>query len=1088
MPRGIAVYIGLHDSCMRAGHNPPASAVSFPPQFPTMTSPTPTRRAEGMRSRSLRLHAVCLAALLGAATTLPARVQAQATTPSVQPLAHLQHSSWTLKDGMPGPVMAIAQTTDGYLWLGTGTGLYRFDGVRFERFETLAGERLPSRQVMSLHATRDNRLWVGLLEGGVALVNQGHVDHLDPRSPPGGPFSVSTRSIAETRDGTIWLATGRALLRREGDRWVWIGPESGYGTGSQPPPTINLQIDGSDNIWVSTDQTLYVRPAGSTRFVEALGDLGLGMRQLAIDHEGRAWAGGASGSDRRFERLTVPGQAEDRLSVRTPMSLFMPAFDREGKLWFGGNRGLLRTRAAGDASPSRNPPIDGDWDLLLQDRGLTGDLVMRVFQDRDGAIWVGTNGGLDRFRGAAVERVALPDLDTGVTMASSATGELWVAARNIVYRRPAEGGPLKPVPVRGQMETFTAVFIDSQQRRWMAGRNGPWRQEGDQFVQLPSPDGVPWHAAAFEFTEAADGAIWFNAHRYGLLRYADGKTEWMSGRKGFPQGGADAIGTDARRRLWFGYGDGSLRRLEGDKLSVITAADGLQVGGIKVIAGQGEHLWIGGENGVQLVSEPGMPVLRLSDPDALEGVSGLVETPEGDLWLNGAKGITHLTADEVRRALADPAYRPRSHRIDLLDGLTGRAEQSWPLRTALRTPDGMLWFSLNNGLVTIDPSKLVKDEVAPPPVDIQRVIVKGVPTALDAALPASLAAGTRDLEIEYTAMSLGLPERTRFRYRLVGQDADWIDAGARRRAFYTNLGPGRYEFRVEAAIDGGPWSPTAATRAFEIAPTLTQSPGFRIAAGGAAVLALIGLVLLRARQIAQRDRDRLAARVQERERIARDLHDTLLQGVYGLILRFEAVARRLPLPERGAMERVLVDADALLVEGRDRVADLRLPPPDMGRLEQTLDALGQQLAQTHGAAFALSVEGVPRALAPALSASLCLIAREAIFNAFQHAEAVHIEVTVKYGPDAFSLIVHDDGVGVADEVQERGGRPGHWGLSGMRERAELAGATYRLSSRAGMGTQVELWVPAARAYERDAPLPGRERWRFPRPWRSARKV
>ncbi|WP_343632071.1 two-component regulator propeller domain-containing protein [Roseateles sp.] len=1030
-------------------------------------------------TRFTRLPAVCLAALLTAGALAPDRVLAQATTPSTQPLAQLQHSSWTLKDGMPGPVMAIAQTTDGYLWLGTGTGLYRFDGVRFERFDTLAGEHLPSRQVMSLHATRDNRLWVGLLEGGVALVKQGHIEHLEPKSPPGGLFSVSTRSIAETRDGTIWLATGRALLRREGDRWVRIGPESGYGTGSQPPPTINLQIDGGDNVWVCTDQTLYVRPAGSTRFVQALGDLGLGMRQLAIDHEGRAWASGASGSDRRFVRLALPGQTDEGPSVRTPMSMFMPAFDREGKLWFGGNRGLLRTRAAGDSSPSRNPPVDGDWDLLLRDSGLTGDLVMRVFQDRDGAIWVGTNGGLDRFRGAAVERVALPDLDTGATMATSATGELWIAARNIVYRRPAEGGSLVPVPVRGQMETFTAIFIDSRQRRWMAGRNGPWRQEGDRFVQLPSPDGVPWHAAAFEFTEAADGAIWFNANRYGLLRYADGKTEWMSGRQGFPQGGADAIGADARKRLWFGYGDGSLRRLDGEKLSVITPADGLQIGGIKVITGHGEHLWIGGENGVQLVSQAGMPVLRLSDPDALEGVSGLIETPEGDLWLNGARGITHLTANEVRRALADPAYRPHGRRIDLLDGLTGRAEQSWPLRTALRTPDGLLWFALNNGLVTIDPAKLVGDEITPPPVDIQRVIVKGVPMPLPAAQPAMLAAGTRDLEIEYTAMSLSLPERTRFRYRLEGQDADWIDAGSRRRAFYTNLGPGRYEFRVEASIDGGPWSATPATRRLHIEPTLTQSTWFRVLAGLGGVLVLLGAGLLRARQNATRRRERLAARVQERERIARDLHDTLLQGVYGLILRFEAVARRLPADERVAMERVLVDADALLVEGRDRVADLRLPPPDTGRLEQTLDALGTQLAQTHGAAFALAVEGTPRALAPALSASLCLIAREAIFNAFQHAQADRIEVTVKYGADSFSLFIRDDGIGVPDDVQERGGRPGHWGLSGMRERAELAGAEYRLSSRPGLGTQVELCVSADRAYERGVAQPGRKRWGLP---------
>jgi signal transduction histidine kinase len=706
-------------------------------------------------------------------------------------------------------------------------------------------------------------------------------------------------------------------------------------------------------------------------------------------------------------------------------------------------------------------------------------MVMRVFQDRDGAIWVGTNGGLDRFRGAAVERVSLPDLDTGVTMATDASGELWIASRNIVYRRPAEGGALVAEPIRGEMESLTSVFVDSAHRRWFGGRNGPWRQEGNRFVQLPSPDGIPWHAPAFEFVEDAQGAIWFNAHRYGLMRYADGKSTRMSGRDGFPFGGVDAIAVDARKQPWFGYSDGTLRHLDGGKLQTLSAADGLKIGAIKVIVSQGSRLWIAGENGVQLISQPGKPWLRLADPQALEGVTGLVETPDGELWLNGANGITHLSADEVRRALSDSEDPPHGRRIDLLDGLTGRAEQSWPLRTALRTSDGMLWFSLNNGLVKIDPAKLSKAEAAPPPVDIQRVLIDGVATPLSATGTTLLAAGTRDLEIDYTAMSLGQPERTRFRYRLVGQDRDWHDAGARRRAFYTNLGPGRYEFRVEASIDGGPWSATATTRRLEIAPTLTQSTWFRVVAGLAGVLALFGVGLLRARQNATRRRERLAARVQERERIARDLHDTLLQGVYGLILRFEAVARRLPVDERVAMERVLVDADALLVEGRDRVADLRLPPPDTGRLEQTLDALGMQLAQTHGAVFALAVEGTPRALAPALSASLCLIAREAIFNAFQHAQADRIEVTVKYGADSFSLFIRDDGIGVPDDVQERGGRPGHWGLSGMRERAELAGAEYRLSSRAGLGTQVELCVSADRAYERGVAQPGRKRWGLP---------
>lgn len=1027
-------------------------------------------------SRLIRLHLLGLAAGHALTVLLTPAAHAQSATPSEQPLAHLQHTTWTLKDGMAGPVMAIAQTTDGYLWLGTGTGLFRFDGVRFERFDALAGESLPSRQVLSLFATKDNALWVGLLDGGAALVRQGRVLHVDPA---GGHFSYSTRAFAAERDGTLWVATGRALLKRQRDAWIPVGPESGYVDASgHPPPTLNVAVDGSNNVWVVTDRAVFVKPAGAVRF-SVVDVPALGQSQLVIGG-GRAWANDMSPAVRGLRPLPLPGESTDAAAppVAVPKSFFMPAFDRSGKLWFGAKDGLNRLAIEGAAASA-----PGSHQYLGTDKGLSGELVTRVFQDRDGAIWVGTNGGLDRFRGAAVDRVELPDRSASIAMTADAQGRVWIASGNSIQRLdPGQSTPEK-IPTDPRMETFTAVFVDSRQRLWVGGRTGLWRQEGTGFVQVPTPDGQPWTVPVFEITEDSSGALWFNAHRYGLMRYADGRVTRLSGSEGFPLKGPDAIGTDDRGRVWIGYNDGSVLRHEAGKTTALSSADGLKVGAIKVIARQGSHLWIGGERGVQLASEAGMPMLRLKDAEALDGVSGIVETPDGELWLNGANGITRLSADDVRRALiaSGDGARPSGRRFDLIDGLSGRAEQSWPLRTAARTPDGVLWFSLSNGVVRIDPARLPQGEPAPPPVEVQRLFVHGEPVPVGNSGssaggssdgsdghggngPQRLAAGTRDLEIAYTAISLAQPERTRFRYRLIGQDRDWQEAGTRRRAFYTNLGPGAYDFRVEASQDGGPWSAAPASLRFEIAPTLTQNAWFRAAAVLAGFGALGGLAALRGRQRRLHEQDRLAARVQERERIARDLHDTLLQGVYGLILRFEAIARRLPGTERAAMERVLTDADALLVEGRDRVTDLRLPPPDANQLEHTLEALGRELSHTHGAAFALTVEGTPRPLAPALSASICLIAREAIFNAFQHAQAERIEVTLRFDDASFALFVRDDGVGVPDEVQDRGGRPGHWGLSGMRERAELAGIVYRLTSHVGVGTEVELRAVAAQAY------------------------
>jgi signal transduction histidine kinase/sugar lactone lactonase YvrE len=1020
-----------------------------------------------LASRLLHLHAAALLALVltAAAALVAPTAHAQSSTPSEQPLAHLQHTTWTLKDGMPGPVMAIAQTTDGYLWLGTGTGLFRFDGVRFERFETIAGERLPSRQVMALHATRDNALWVGLLDGGTALVRQGRVLHLDAAN---GLFDSSTRAFAEQRDGTLWVATGRALLKRKGEdkAWTAVGPASGYG-GDTQELAINVKVDAQDNVWVVTQRTLYVQPSGSTRFAEAPLPR-TGFSQLSIGPDGRAWGNDAADAKVGATRLPLPGEPLPATAQHytVPNSYAYPLFDREGKLWFGALGGLMRTSPVGTPEQERQAR---QFINAERGQGLSGDQVIRIFQDRDGAIWVGTNGGLDRFRGAAVDGVDLPGRSSAVSMSAAPDGEIWFTSQDDVFVQPPDGGPARKLALADGPQSLTAVFVDRHQRRWLGGRNGLFRQEGDRdsvrFVAIPSPDGQPWVGAVRDIAEDGSGAIWITANRYSLQRYADGKLERMAGRDGFPKRPPESLATDTQGHLWLGYGDGSLLRHDGTRVTALTPTDGLKVGGIKVVAIKGPHVWIGGDTGVQLVSEPGRPLIRLDDPAALEGVSGLVETDAGDLWLNGANGITHLIGEEVRRAIADPAYRSKARRIDLLDGLRGRAEQSWPLHTALQTPDGKVWFSLTNGVVRIDPARLPSGEVAAPPVDIQRVSSGGevLPASPDG--PLRLAAGTRDLDIEYTAMSLAVPERTRFRYRLIGQDRDWQDAGTRRRAFYTNLGPGAYDFQVEASQDGGPWSVSPATLRFEIAPTLTQNAWFRAAAVLAGIAALGGLAALRARQSRLHEQDRLAARVQERERIARDLHDTLLQGVFGLILRFEAIARRLPGTERAAMERVLTDADSLLVEGRDRVTDLRLPPPDANQLEHTLEALGRELSHTHGAAFALTVDGTPRALAPALSASICLIAREAIFNAFQHAQAGRIEVTLHYDDARFALFIRDDGVGVPDDVQDRGGRPGHWGLSGMRERADLAGVSYRLTSQVGGGTEIELSATARQAYE-----------------------
>jgi len=970
-------------------------------------------------------------------------------------LAHLHHTAWTDREGVPGQVMALAQTSDGYLWLGTPNGLFRFDGVRFDRFDAIAGESLPAGAVLTLMATPDNGLWVGYVAGGTSLVRDGHLLHVDPAR---GAFEVSTRRFGRRRDGSVWVATGLALLRYQNGVWTEMGPLQGYPARGSVG-SMDLVVDHDDKLWVACTDGVYLLAAGQERFRKLPIDH-LDFAALALAPDGHVWASDPI-KERGVVRLAAPARepAAPALWRAAPQSLFAPAFDDRGDLWYGASEGLVRQSL-----------VAGGAREVLPASALSGDFVMAVLQDREGTIWLGTNGGLDRLRPAKVTPVDFARKPSVIALATGRRGEVWLGARaqGLMQATPA----LRSVPLAAG-GFITALMVDSRDALWIGAGDGVWQQQGGGFVHLLPPAVSRWTGSVQALAEDRTGAVWIAANNRSLSRYAQGRWEFLSGHNGFPRPPPACITVDGRGRVWIGYEGGRLLRVDGQALTLFGAAEGLRVGGVKAIEVRGEHVWIGGELGVQLATEGGLRTLLAQDPQALAGVTGIVETAAGDLWLNGAAGIVHVAAQQLRRALDDAAYRVASERFDTLDGLPGKAEQSRPLRTAQQSADGRLWFALSNGVVTIDPATIPHNTRAPW-VGVQSVSAGGR-AYRDAGLGAiALPAGTRDLRVDYTATSLAVPERVRFRYKLSGLDADWQEAGTRRQAFYTNLGPGHYEFLVLAANDDGVWSPAPAAQAFDIAPSATQTPWFHALCALAALLALWLLYVLRARQLGARIADRMRIRMLERERIARDLHDTLLQGFQGLMLRLQAVAEDIPAgsPTREQFERVLDRADAILLEGRERVTDLRLPSPDLGGLAQTLAGVGRDLSQHHAARFVLTVEGEPRALRPLLHEDVCLLAREALFNAFQHAHATRIELAIVHSPALFTLRVRDDGCGLPAAVAADGARPGHWGLAGMRERAARAGGRLRLWSRGGAGTEIELEIPGRRAYA-DGAAPAR---------------
>jgi signal transduction histidine kinase len=498
---------------------------------------------------------------------------------------------------------------------------------------------------------------------------------------------------------------------------------------------------------------------------------------------------------------------------------------------------------------------------------------------------------------------------------------------------------------------------------------------------------------------------------------------------------------------------------------MFSSKDGVKVGAVTSIQSKGTQLWIGGEFGLEFFDGSRFQSVNPSNGDAFGGVSGIVADAEDGLWFSDNRGIIHIRDAQLQQL---DSGKVEIESFGLQDGLTADLRGSLASPSAARTTDGRIWFATTRGLAWIDPRISIRNTV-PPPVLVESVVANGRQHNFSTLV--SLPPRTTSLQIAYTATSLTGPERVRFRYRLEGQDQDWQDAGTRREAFYTNLAQGPYQFHVIACNNDGVWNNTGASVRFSIAPSYYQTSWFR-AVVGVTVLALFWtLYRFRLRQIAHAFNVRLDERVGERTRIARELHDTLLQSFQGLMLRFQSARDLLPgHPARAveALDGALNRADEAIVEGRDAIQNLRSSTTAFADLGQALTAWAEDFAQGPNGerspvTFRVSVVGTPRDLHPLVRDDVYRIASEALRNAYHHAQASHIEAELTYGDGEVRLRIRDDGKGI-DPQHVSAGRSGHWGLVSMRERAEQIGSELTLWSEVGAGTEVELRIPRSAAY------------------------
>src|SRR5215469_8194626 len=1026
-----------------------------------------------------------------------------------QKLADLFHTAWTFKDGAPAEIHALAQTTDGFLWLGAATGLFRFDGIRFQAYKPQSGQAFPQRNVVSLFAVPDGGLWVGYWYGGVSFIKNGAVT--DYGKPEGLP-SHAVLAFARDRQGAIWIAAGEdGLARLEGSRWGKIGTDWGFAGQAD-----TVFVDHASTVWVGTPTSVAYLVEGEHQFQIAAQHLLPIVQDFAEGPDGTLWmAEGGYG----VRPVPLPGKNNGRPWPAVLVGAPAIIFDNQGSLWIttAGN-GIRRVPYPERLHP---PKIKGPsaWqfhnsevEAFAQQNGLTSDYVHCALEDREGNIWFGTSGGLDRFRQSPVVSIPLqpisyrgalpiPSLHSFTTSALAAGdhGAIWAAGigpqvllkiqnDKIVTQlrdRPVDCAYRDPNGVVWLATPSSVLRLAHERLDTIGSKPGAVTYNYNGAVpagqglilrQLDLPTaggiGVSPQSRVKAITQDRLGRLWISMGS-GTFRLE--RSGWTSLESlGGPEGTATAEFTDSEGRIWFGFAN-TVAMLDGDRVRIFSGKDGVQAGAVTSIQVKETKIWIGGEFGLEFFDGSRFQPVNPSDGGAFGGVSGIITVPEDGLWFSENRGIVHIREAQLRQLSSG---RVEFESFGFLDGLDDELRGPLASASALRTTDGRIWFATTKGLAWIKPKRMVRN-TAPPPVLIESVIANGRKYNKSTFL--RLPARTANLQIAYTATSLTIPERVRFRYKLEGLDNDWQEPGTRREAVYTNLDTGSYRFRVIACNNDGVWNEAGASLEFFVPPAYYQTTWFRASCIGAFLGLLWALYHLRVRQLQKKFAMVVEARVGERTRIARELHDTVLQSLHGLLMSFQRAANLLPdrpVEAKQRLEGAIDHAAQAITEGREAVQGLRSSTVVTNDLAVAIRTLGEELAgqQTSQDAplFDVAVEGTPCDLNPILRDDVYRIAGEALRNAFHHAQARRIEVEIQYDKNHLRLRVRDDGRGVDSAVFTEG-RSGHWGLQGMRERAKLLGGQLEVWSELDSGTEIQLSIPASIAYLTSSPRETRNR-------------
>jgi len=961
-----------------------------------------------------------------------------------RPLFQYVRENWNTEAKFPGgAVNAIAQTHDGYLWIGTDKGLFRFDGFNFVRIAFASTAGASDVPILGLLTDASGTLWVRVQGSDVLRQKDGKFETV---AYGAGPLSSHVTAVSKDKNGAVLISdVVNGTFRYDGENTQRVATPTMLPGSS---PVISMAETSEGRIWLGTlgaglflladSHAAAVNAVFPERKINCL--LPISKRDLLVGTDNGLY----HWHDQEYRREALASS----LGNLQILSLLQ---DRDSNVWVGTDRGLLRINAKGTS--------------FSEERELRGSGAINVlFEDREGNLWVGGSRGLGRIRDSifmTFSSATDPRFENTGPIFGDAEGHIWFA--------PGQGGlhVIKDAHVQpGSIAVPAHDVVYSIDGRgdeiWIGRQRGglthlQWRNGTITTRTFTKADGLAQNSV-YTVLESRDGSVWAGTLSGGVSRFRDGRFTTYTAASGLASNTVSSILEARDGVIWFATSNG-LSSLSNDQWKTYSTRDGLPSANVNCLFEDSAGvLWTGTSSGlaflvsgkIQVPSLPG--VLR-------EPIFGIAEDKVGRFWIITASHILQVPRDKL---LAGKAGTGDTREFGPGDGLPS-SEGVNRSRSVISDSERRIWISVKGGLSVVDPSHLAS--AWPPAIPhVESVMADGTTvTPIDSI---RVPAAHKRIKFAYTALSLAVPERIRFRYFLEGFDRQWSEPSAAREAVYTNLGPGTYHFRLLASNSYGEWNGSETAVGFEVEPAFWQTWWFSSTL--AVLLASIVFVFYRLHlhRLTQQLNLRFEERLAERTRIAQELHDTLLQGFLSASMQLHVADDQLPAdsPAKPLMNRVLTLMGRVIDEGRNAVRGLRSGDDDSYDLGQAFSRVAQELLIQQEVDFRVVMEGLPRALHPIIRDEVYRIGRESLVNAFRHSRASKIEVEVDYSASNLRILVRDNGCGIDPQVL-RAGRDGHWGLPGMRERAEKVGAKLRVWSRAAAGTEVELTVPGHVAFQ-----------------------